>query len=85
MSSPEVSFRDYLRKEVEIAEVRYEKDRSRVFALTGSTPLPPGPALLQAMAALSESMTDYLRALRRLAHYAANQSRTSSPKQMVAA
>jgi hypothetical protein len=72
MNIPEESFQSYLRCEVESAGKRFEQAVENVFALTGGQ---AGPELVGAARELSENLRLYSGALRRMACFAAHESR----------
>jgi hypothetical protein len=80
MQSPLEDFRLYLRREVASAQTEYDTARIRVLAFTEDRDLTPGPAFDHALADLLEATRIYVGAIRRLAHFAANDKAKSSAK-----
>jgi hypothetical protein len=80
MESSLASFESYLRTEVDTAGDHFESARERVFALTIGSGITSGPTLLEATEVLSQAVTGYIHALRRLAHFAAHQARPAAQK-----
>jgi hypothetical protein len=78
MNSHQMNFSVYLRGEVDNAQRVFEQARDRVLALTGGPEIEVGPGLMAAIEILSETTRLYISALRRLAHYSANQGQSST-------
>jgi hypothetical protein len=74
MSSAEVKFHGHLRRDVDNAGKRFERATKKVLAMTTAPEPGSKPDLADAAEMLSSSMHTYVRALRRLAHYAAHQA-----------
>lgn len=83
MKTPEVSFHDYLRREVDNAGKRYEQARKKLFVLTAAPDIKPDPALLEATDVLAAALQVYINALRRLAHYEAHRARKAPLRELV--
>jgi len=73
MNAPEESFQSHLRCEVDTAGKRYEQAVEKVFALTGAPQIEPGPDLLDAAEAVTQTLRLYCGTLRRLANFAVQQ------------
>lgn len=75
MKSTEESFHSYLQGEMEEAGKVFEIARERVFALMNDPTPRAAQALPAATEEMEEAMKTYIGAMRRIAHFSANEKR----------